>query len=71
MNETKLTYEFILTRREKEILLCIAEGLSSKQIAHRLDISENTVSNHRKNMLSKTGARSSAELIHLYNNYSE
>ena len=54
-----------LTKREEEILSCIAEGLSSKQIAGRLFISENTVANHRKNMLLKTGAKSSAELVRL------
>jgi DNA-binding NarL/FixJ family response regulator len=53
-----------LTLREKEILSFIAEGLSSKQIAAKLIISENTVSNHRKNMLKKSGAKSSAELIY-------
>lgn len=53
------------TRREQEILYCIAEGLSSKAIAQRLAISEHTVSNHRKNMLTKTGARTSAEMVQL------
>jgi len=52
-----------LTRREKEILSCIAMGLSSKQIAGKLYISENTVANHRRNMLRKKGVKSSAELI--------
>jgi DNA-binding CsgD family transcriptional regulator len=52
-----------LTLREKEILTCIAQGLSSKQIAGKLAISLNTVNNHRKNMLAKRGARSSAELV--------
>ncbi len=52
-----------LTQREKEILAHIASGLSSKQIAGKLEISPNTVNNHRKNMLAKTGARSSAEMV--------
>jgi DNA-binding CsgD family transcriptional regulator len=52
-----------LTPREQEILACIAEGLSSKQIASKLFISENTVANHRKNMLLKTGSQSSAQLV--------
>ena len=52
-----------LTMREIEILDFIAEGLSSKQIAARLFISANTVANHRRNMLRKKGARSSAELV--------
>ena len=58
-----------LTQREKEILYCIAEGLSSKQIATKLQISENTVANHRKNMLWKTGAKNSAEMVQLNSAY--
>lgn len=42
-----------LTRREKEILLLISEGISNKQIAEQLFISENTVKNHLKNLLEK------------------
>jgi two-component system, NarL family, nitrate/nitrite response regulator NarL len=42
-----------LTRREKEILLLISEGISNKQIADQLYISENTVKNHLKNLLEK------------------
>jgi two-component system, NarL family, nitrate/nitrite response regulator NarL len=42
-----------LTRREKEILLLISEGISNKQIADQLFISENTVKNHLKNLLEK------------------
>lgn len=71
MNMAQHPYEALLTRREKEILTCITEGLSSKQIAGKLFISENTVSNHRKNMLAKTGARSSAELIFLVIGYAK
>ncbi|MCW3127802.1 MAG: DNA-binding response regulator [Bacteroidetes bacterium] len=67
MNEPK-TLQDILTQRETEILILIAQGLGSKQIAAQLEISENTVANHRKNMLSKAQASSSAELIYLYNN---
>lgn len=55
-----------LTKREKEILECIAKGLSTKQIADKLFISRNTVANHRRNMLKKTGAKSSAELLYNY-----
>ena len=68
---SSLTYinrETMLTQREKEILGCIAEGLSSKQIAAKLSISEYTVANHRKNMLMKMGAKNSAELVQLSSN---
>jgi len=63
MNTATYSYQPFLTQREKEVLACIAEGLSSKQIAGKLSIAQNTVANHRKNMLQKTGAKNSAELI--------
>jgi DNA-binding CsgD family transcriptional regulator len=53
----------VITRRELDILKYMAVGLSSKQIADNLNISINTINNHRKNMLSKTRCRSSAELM--------
>jgi DNA-binding CsgD family transcriptional regulator len=52
-----------LSGREREILGWLADGLSSKQIADKLFISESTVVNHRKNMLKKTNAKNIAELI--------
>lgn len=53
----------LLSVREKHILECMADGLSSKQIAHKFRIAENTVANHRKAMLKKTGTKNVAELI--------
>jgi len=53
----------MLTKREKEILFLISEGLGSKQIAIKLKASENTISNHRKSMLKKTNTRNVAHLI--------
>jgi DNA-binding CsgD family transcriptional regulator len=55
-----------LSKREMEVLLLIAEGLKSLQIAGTLFISKQTVDKHRKNMLKKTGAKSSAALVRLY-----
>lgn len=55
--------EALLSKREKEILLRMAEGWSSKQIAAKLRISMNTVLNHRKNILRKTNTKNVAELI--------
>jgi DNA-binding CsgD family transcriptional regulator len=54
-----------LTKRENEILDYISKGFSTKQIAAALGISELTIDTHRKNMLRKSGARTSAELVHL------
>ncbi|WP_277484273.1 LuxR C-terminal-related transcriptional regulator [Catalinimonas alkaloidigena] len=55
-----------LTRREKEVLTLLIEGLSSKQIADKLFLSERTVSNHRANMLQKCNVNNTVELVRLY-----
>lgn len=52
-----------LTNRERELLAALARGLSTKEIAHLLMISEHTVSKHRKNICKKLGVHSTAELI--------
>jgi DNA-binding CsgD family transcriptional regulator/PAS domain-containing protein len=54
----------LLSKRELEVLQLIYEGCSSKEIASRLFLSLNTVNNHRKNMLEKTGSRNASELIY-------
>lgn len=53
----------VLTRREKEILGLIAEGLTNNQIAGRLYISPLTVDSHRKNLLTKFRVNNTAMLI--------
>jgi DNA-binding CsgD family transcriptional regulator len=53
----------ILSKREREVLLWVAAGLVSKEIANKLFISEDTVINHRKNMLLKSGTKNAAELV--------
>lgn len=53
----------LLTKREKDLLNYMADGQSSKQIADKLKISENTISNHRQNMLRKTNTKNVAELM--------
>ncbi|MEV6846225.1 LuxR C-terminal-related transcriptional regulator [Actinoplanes sp. NPDC051411] len=50
-----------LTVREREVLGCIAEGMSNKQIARALEISVRTVTVHVSNLLRKTGAASRTE----------
>ena len=45
-----------LTQREVEILRGVARGNSNKIVADQLNISENTVKNHVKSILSKLGA---------------
>jgi DNA-binding NarL/FixJ family response regulator len=55
----------ILTRREKEVLDQIAEGLTNLEIAEKLFISATTVDTHRKNLMVKFEAKNVASLIHL------
>lgn len=54
-----------LTRREKEILEKIADGLTNQQIAEVLFVDISTISSHRKNMLSKYGVNNTAALVKL------
>lgn len=51
-----------LTARELQILRLIAEGLSNKMIARRLDVTEGTVKVHVKNLLKKMHFRSRVEV---------
>ncbi|MFY0673373.1 MAG: response regulator transcription factor [Bacteroidia bacterium] len=52
-----------LTRREKDVLIEIANGLKIHEIAEKLFISENTVVSHRKNLFSKFGVHNAPTLI--------
>jgi len=52
-----------LSKREKEVLLKICEGLSNQEIADSLFISKRTVDKHRANLLGKTNSKNTASLI--------
>ena len=52
-----------ISRREKEVLLLIAEGLTNNEIADKLFISVPTVNTHRKSLLEKLEAKNTAILI--------
>lgn len=53
----------ILTRREKEVLELIADGMTNNEIAQKLFIGVTTVDTHRKNLLAKFDAKNTASLI--------
>ncbi len=54
-----------LTRREKEVLVLISDGMTNQQIADKLFISVLTVDSHRKNLLMKFEVNNTASLIKL------
>ena len=54
-----------LTDREIQVLGLIAQGMSSVRIAQKLEISFETVKVHRRNMLRKSEAQNTFELIRM------
>ena len=54
-----------LTRREREVLAGVADGLSNRKIGEKLEISPRTVEIHRANMLNKMGASHTSEAIRI------
>jgi len=54
----------LLTKREKEILLCICKCKTSFEIGQELFISQSTVETHRKRIIKKLSARNSLDLMH-------
>lgn len=55
--------ELQFTKREKEILQLICDGLSNREISEELFISERTVIGHKSNLLSKTNCKSTISLL--------
>jgi DNA-binding CsgD family transcriptional regulator len=54
-----------ITPRELEILALIAEGLSNKEIAARVYVSENTVKTHSSRVFDKLGARRRTQAVQM------
>jgi DNA-binding CsgD family transcriptional regulator len=61
----------VLTERELEVIKLCYEGLSSKMIAEKLNLSFHTVKNHKRNCMEKTQTHNITKLIHhcLKNNW--
>jgi DNA-binding NarL/FixJ family response regulator len=53
----------VLTRREKEVLELIAEGMTNSEIAKKLFVANTTVDTHRKNLLAKFDVKNTASLV--------
>ncbi|MCM1451711.1 MAG: helix-turn-helix transcriptional regulator [Clostridium sp.] len=60
--EANDNYSTPLSLREREIIACVAKGMSNKEIAEALSISVNTVTTHRRNLAQKLQIHSPAAL---------
>lgn len=63
VNFEKAQEDFVLTKRELEVLMLVCEGLANKGISERLYISEYTVKDHIKNIMKKMGVGSRNEIM--------
>ena len=55
--------DFDITKREKDVLMMLSNGLSAAEIAKQLNISDHTIITHRKNLLRKMCAKNTVELV--------
>lgn len=62
-SKNTFTDEIRLTKREKEVLAQIQEGLSTKEIAKLLNLSEKTIETYRSNLLLKFQVKNVASLV--------
>src|SRR5262245_46283620 len=59
----RIAVERNLSRREAEVALCCAQGLTNAQIGVRLEVSEQTVKFHLRNIFAKLAVKRRAELV--------
>jgi PAS domain S-box-containing protein len=62
-DEESLRLVFALTERERQVLVLIAEGKSTKEAAARLGISYKTADSHRSRILEKLGVHETASMV--------
>ena len=53
-----------LSKREKEVLTLLSQGLSTSEIANKIFLSTNTVHTYRKRLMEKLEAKNVAELVY-------
>src|ERR1044071_8238082 len=64
VNEVKLR-DLGITKREHEILALIAEGLSNREIAEKLFVSENTIKTHSSRLFDKLSAKRRTQAVQI------
>jgi DNA-binding NarL/FixJ family response regulator len=62
---TRIKLEFGLTRRQQQLVPLIAQGLTNKEIASHLNLSEQTVKNHIHGIMRRVGADHRSQVIDL------
>jgi two-component system, NarL family, response regulator NreC len=62
-DESELSEEKILSKRERQVLELVAEGRTTPQISELLGISPKTVARHRERIMNKLNLHSAAELV--------
>lgn len=61
----RLTAAYQLTPRETEVAVLLVQGLSTREIAERLEVAESTVVTHKKSLFQKTDVHRQSELVRL------
>lgn len=64
VNDTKVR-DLGITKRELEILVLIAQGMSNREIAEKLFVSENTVKTHSSRLLDKLSAKRRTQAVQI------
>lgn len=64
LNEERLR-EYAITKRELEILELIAKGMSNREIAEKLFVSENTVKTHSSRLFDKLSAKRRTQAVQI------
>src|SRR5260370_4877013 len=62
---SRIKLELVLTRRQQQLVPLIAQGLTNKEIASHLNLSEQTIKNHIHRMLRRVGATDRLQVIDL------
>lgn len=63
LNKTLSERTVLLTQRELQVLNLISEGLTNKEIAEKIFLSDHTVASHRKNLMKKFEATNNVDLV--------